>query len=332
MVDDVLDDGIPKFYGKDETPWYKQKPPAIRKLPGVKNAAKQAKTIMNCWKLFISDEMIKYIVKYTNQRLDLMTSSFHRPRDCPQTDYEEILAFIGLLYLAAVKKGQHLNTEELWKSDGTAPDFFAATMSKKRFHQLVQSIRFEDATKRLETSAIGNLAPVRETFQSFVTNVKVLILPDSVTNDEMLESFRDRCRFRQYIANKPAKYGIKIYALVDSRTFFTSNLEIYADKQPEELFQVKNDAASVVMRLIEPISKTGRNVTTDNYFTSVTYYLITAFWYHIYQSRTKTCYYCQLCIIMIRSMKKQEKLISPKILQISTLQREGGRCGRQNES
>ncbi|CAH1991136.1 unnamed protein product [Acanthoscelides obtectus] len=85
----------------------------------------------------------------------------------------------------------------------------------------------------------------------------------------MLEAFRGRCRFRQYIANKPAKYGIKIYGLVDARTFLTSNLEIYAGKQPEGPFQLKNDAASVVLRLIEPISGTGRNVTTDNYFTSV---------------------------------------------------------------
>lgn len=46
-------------------------------------------------------------------------------------------------------------------------------------------------------------------------------------------------------------------------------LEIYAGKQPEGPFQIKNDAASVVMRLIEPISGTGRNVTTGNYFTSV---------------------------------------------------------------
>ncbi|CAH2004387.1 unnamed protein product [Acanthoscelides obtectus] len=85
----------------------------------------------------------------------------------------------------------------------------------------------------------------------------------------MLEAFRGRCRFRQYTANKPAKYAIKIYGLVDARTFFTSNLEIYAGKQPDGPFQLKNYAASVVLRLIEPISGTGRNVTTDNYFTSV---------------------------------------------------------------
>ncbi|CAH1991511.1 unnamed protein product [Acanthoscelides obtectus] len=134
-----------------------------------------------------------------------------------------MLAFTGILYMAGVKKAQHLNTEEMWKTDGTAPDFFIPTMSKKRFHQLIQSIRFDDATKRHETSKIDN--PIRQFFETFVTNCKqAYSLGFYVTIDEMLEAFRGRCRLRQYIANKPAKYGIKIYGLVDARTFFTSNL------------------------------------------------------------------------------------------------------------
>lgn len=85
----------------------------------------------------------------------------------------------------------------------------------------------------------------------------------------MLEAFRRRCMFRQYIANKPAKYGIKIFALVDARTFYTSNMEIYAGKQPADPFQKDNSVTCVVKRLIEPIDKSGRNITMDNYFTTV---------------------------------------------------------------
>jgi len=85
----------------------------------------------------------------------------------------------------------------------------------------------------------------------------------------MLEGFRGRCKFRQYIANKPNKYGIKIFALVDSRVFYTVNMEIYAGKQPIGPFLQNNSGASVVKRMIKPIAKTGRNITIDNWFTSV---------------------------------------------------------------
>jgi hypothetical protein len=47
-----------------------------------------------------------------------------------------------------------------------------------------------------------------------------------VTIDEKLEKFRGNCSLRQYIASKPGKYGINIYALVDSRIFYTQNFTI----------------------------------------------------------------------------------------------------------
>jgi hypothetical protein len=83
-----------------------------------------------------------------------------------------------------------------------------------------------------------------------------------VTIDQKLEKFRGNCPFRKHIASKPGKYGIKIYALVDSRIFYPQNLEIYAGKQPEEPYQLSNSPADVVERIISPISGSGRNVTS----------------------------------------------------------------------
>lgn len=86
----------------------------------------------------------------------------------------------------------------------------------------------------------------------------------------MLETFKGRCKFGQYIAIKPAKYGIKIYAQVDARTFFTNNLEIYPGKQPQGEYDLGNDVASVVKPMTKPIDKSGRNVTMDNYYMDIT--------------------------------------------------------------
>ena len=52
--------------------------------------------------------------------------------------------------------------------------------------------------------------------------------------------------------------------------FYTSQIEIYAGKQPEGPYKLSDSSADVVKVLTQPVSHTGRNVTFDNWFTSVT--------------------------------------------------------------
>lgn len=46
-------------------------------------------------------------------------------------------------------------------------------------------------------------------------------------------------------------------------------MEIYAGKQPDGPFSIDNSPRNVVIRLIQPIRKTGRNMTIDNWFTQL---------------------------------------------------------------
>lgn len=85
----------------------------------------------------------------------------------------------------------------------------------------------------------------------------------------MLESFRGRCRFRQYMPKTPARYGIKIFSLVDSRMFYTSNMEVYVPNQPSGYYSLDTRPSSVVKRLTESIRNSGRYVTMDNWFSSI---------------------------------------------------------------
>ncbi|XP_025407392.1 uncharacterized protein LOC112681341 [Sipha flava] len=143
-------------------------------------------------------------------------------------------------------------------------------MSEKRFEFLMRYIRFDDIRGREERKKFDKITHVRWLFESFILQCKQSYsLSEFVTIDEELQVFRGRCSFRQYIPSKPAKYGIKIFAMVDNISYFTSNMEIYAGKQPDGPFSIDNSPKNVVHRLIQPIRNTGRNVTIDNWFTSV---------------------------------------------------------------
>lgn len=152
----------------------------------------------------------------TNEYLRIKRIKYSRVRDCSDTNVDELRALLGLLYLAGVKENSHVNICELWTDDGTAPECFRATMSQRRFYALLSTLRFDSIDDRDVRKASDNLTPIRKQFDGFVQFRKShYTIGEYGTVEEMLEAFRGRCKFRQYIANKPAEYGIKIYALVD---------------------------------------------------------------------------------------------------------------------
>ena len=89
-----------------------------------------------------------------------------------------------------------------------------------------------------------------------------------ITVDEQLVCFRRRCPFRQYIASKPGKYGIKILAICEANASYASKMQVYTGKNPTVGREV-NQGARFVQDLVKKIKHSGRNITCDNFFTSI---------------------------------------------------------------
>ncbi|XP_063924667.1 piggyBac transposable element-derived protein 4-like [Zophobas morio] len=266
------------FIGKDGTIWRKHcKQRKVRRtiknivtqLPGPIGPVRLVKTPLEIFHHFFDQNVLDIIVENTNKYLATAEANYSRATYTRPTNFIEIQALLGILLLSGVKKSNHLNAEDLFKSNGTCPEIFRLTMSCQRFRILLRYLRFDDIDTRAERKSLDKLAPIRELFTAVVDNCKKnYSLSHSTTIDEKLEGFRGRCSFRQYIPSKPNKYGIKIYALCDAKMFYTANLEVYVGAQPEGPFSQNNSALAVVDRLCEPMKGKGRNLTTDNFFTS----------------------------------------------------------------
>ncbi|GAV08486.1 hypothetical protein RvY_18168-1 [Ramazzottius varieornatus] len=144
-------------------------------------------------------------------------------------------------------------------------------MSRERFTQITCSLRFDDKPSREARVATNKMAHVQELFDLWSKALRENYLPyEFLCVDEQLFLFKGRCGFKQYIPTKPrSKYGLKLFLLCCCRTSYCCNIQLYTGKAPGGAAE-KNQGQRVVLDLVEYLgNQSGRNVTTDNFFTSL---------------------------------------------------------------
>lgn len=146
-------------------------------------------------------------------------------------------------------------------------NWYRAAMSIKRFEFLIRCLRFDDKETRDKRRDASKLAPVSDMWNIFLENCRKHYKPGSyLTIDEQLVPFRGRCPFRMFMPKKPAKYGIKINMMVDCSTKYMIDALPYTGKAT---LPGNNSAESVVDSLVSSVKNTHRNITFDNWFTSI---------------------------------------------------------------
>jgi hypothetical protein len=82
----------------------------------------------------------------------------------------------------------------------------------------------------------------------------------------LVHPYRGRTRFTQYIPSKPAKYGIKVWWICDAKNWYPMSI-LYTGKSATS--REKNQGERIVKELATPFKNSGRNITTDNFFTTL---------------------------------------------------------------
>nr|CAH7731688.1 unnamed protein product [Callosobruchus chinensis] len=264
------------YIGKNKFKWRKDQPPVnvrtrkhniVVTLPGLRASAKQLGSnpeIEDVWSLLFSRDIIAEIIQWTNVKIVEARKK-----------YKDQASPILLIYTSVFKSGNE-SINSLFATDGTGRDVFRCTMPRRRFEFLLTALRFDDASLRNERRNEGDPVPhISKIFNKFIDNSqKAFSLGTNTTVDEMLVAFRGRCKFKIYMPKKPARYGIKIMCLADARNNYLYNAYIYAGKGSDSLTLSANEKkfkipTQAVLRLVRPIQNTNRNVTADNWFSSV---------------------------------------------------------------
>ncbi|XP_071746952.1 piggyBac transposable element-derived protein 4-like [Lepeophtheirus salmonis] len=186
------------------------------------------------------------------------------------TSKREILQLIAIMYARGIlAKGQP--TEVIW-SRTLGINLFRNTIPHDKYKELLRYIRFDIRSTRSQRLQNDKFALISMVWDRFVENCKSSYRPgENITNitfDEQLFPTKARYPFTQYMAKKPDKFDIKFWLAVDASSKYLVNGFSYLGKDSQRPAN-KFLSEYIVMKLMEPYLDKGRNVTTNNFFTSL---------------------------------------------------------------
>ncbi|KAL4123045.1 hypothetical protein QTP88_015277 [Uroleucon formosanum] len=231
------------------------------------------------FKSIMTKEMCDIILRETKRKGQQVTEDYNKKLtdEFPGTNRptktfkpfteEEFDAFLGILLVSGVHRSNKEHLSEMWKFDSLP--LIRAAMPRDRFKMLLRFIRFDNVNTRNIRITTDKAAPIRDIWTMLNYNLQKNYKPtENITVDEQLFPYRGHTKFTQYIPSKPAKYGIKIFWACDAANAYPLQGKIYTGKPQDGERQV-NVGERTVLDLVATYKGSGRNVTTDNFFTSM---------------------------------------------------------------
>ncbi|XP_026175349.1 piggyBac transposable element-derived protein 4-like [Mastacembelus armatus] len=228
-----------------------------------------ARDILSCFLLFFTAELEEIVLRESNR-------STYEGSSQKSMDETNLRAYMGLLTLAGMYRSRGEATSSLCDAEH-GRTIFRATMSLKEFHCWSRMLRFDDRKSRgIDGNSPDKLAAIREVWSKWSERLPALYNPGpAVTVDERMVPFKGRCSFRQYMPNKPAKYGLKLWVACDAKSSYAWRMQAYTGKEAVTASKSTERAAAktevnlasrVVLDLTRGLEH--RLVTCDNFFTS----------------------------------------------------------------
>lgn len=226
---------------------------------------KELKTPMELFNYFFTDEIVALIAEETNRSaLDENINTIFR------TSGEEIRRYLGCLIYMSVFS--YPNLDSYWGKNAFEP--IRKCMSLKRFTTIKKYLSFQDESQRKKKGELGYDPLFRIRTLSNKLNERFDSIPKTarLCVDEQMCSTKTKHHLRQYMPNKPHKWGVKLFVLCDSHGY-AYRFEVYNGAGDNVILPDTPDlgaTSNIVIRLSQTIPDFVHHILYfDNLYTSM---------------------------------------------------------------
>jgi len=159
-----------------------------------------------------------------------------------------------------------------WNSSSLCYDSYVAQiMSRNKFEALMAFLHVVDKEQEDQLRQDKDkLLKVRPLYDYINTQCQKFCQPgEELSIDERMVRSKAHFSFKQYIRNKPTKWGFKLWCLCNASNGYTVNFSIYRGKTGE-IISGNGLSYDVVVRLMDNYLDQGYNLFVDNFYTSPT--------------------------------------------------------------
>ncbi|XP_052076485.1 piggyBac transposable element-derived protein 4-like [Mytilus californianus] len=268
--ENTFDDSAPDPRTKAFKP---EKPPGFQFANFTRKQLQGLKSPADFFKLFCTVELLTQICIATNNQARTLISagmctSYTSDGAWELLTVNELLRFVGIvIYMSVVKLStvdKYWSTDVLYKS---CP--IRDVMSKKRFLAILSFIQ---VTSPAEVDKGDKLTRMRYLLDHVKEISQSLYFPhkDISADERMVASKHKYSGIRQFIKDKPIRFGIKLWVLACSVTGYTWNFFVYLGKKRTNIVdKSKGLAYTVVTTLCEKLYGQGFRLYVDSFYTTL---------------------------------------------------------------
>ena len=235
---------------------------------GPSAAAQNCITPADFFSLFFTDSVIDNLVVETNRYAEQSRNEKPSAMSWKPVDRDDMTAFIGLTIAMGVCDLPEIH--DYWSTEPALEmSWYRSVMPRDRFTQILRYLHCSDKKLALPRTdpQYDKLHKIRPVLGTVLENCKAHYIPaEHISIDEQMIGTRCRVGFIQYMPNKPQRFGIKVWALADSRNAYLCNFQIYTGKHENTMELGLSYRA--VYDLTQPYLNNGYKLYTDNFYTS----------------------------------------------------------------